>query len=942
MKKIYLSVVLCFLGMVGFAQTGPTFFSGPSQTLGVCENSTAYDISAYLMASDPDIGDMETYSLVDGPSNGSVSGLPITTTSPGGMIMVSGVSYTPDANFSGLDTFVVMLNDGMFTDVMTIYITVNPQPVITGTLSVCDGHTTTLSADISAGTWYSSNTSAATIGTAGVVYGVAGGTSDITYTAPVTGCYNYVTVSVNSTPLPSAGPGHVCVSSMITLTNSFGGGVWTSSTPSVATVGSSDGIVTGVAAGSTDITYTWTNGCYINGMVTVHALPTTSGGSDLAICYGNSAMLTGTGADEYSWSPADGLSCTSCTSPSASPTVTTTYTVTGTKYHVTNTIVYNENFFGGVAPTTQCTNWDIFRSGLTSTNYYIGFTIRGSNNTTGISCTDPAVANAVAAALRTGTVYAGSSDGETWRVGTGCGTGCGSGAVELTNTGSTCNCGSGYTIRPNINNHNWGGIDGPTCSASSQTMEVIFYVGEGCSNTSTVTVTVNPLPASYNVTGGGSYCEGGTGVEVRVDTSNGGIRYQLYNGMTSVGSLMDGVEDTVSFGMQTAAGTYTVEAVDTMTGCINMMSGSATVTITPTVIPTVAIFRSTGDTICEGTATAYGTYVTNGGSNPTYIWKVNGATAGIDSFGHGFTPGVGTSRVSVIVVSDEACPVPDTVMSDTMTTIVWPNGRPTITLAASPNDTVCEGTTVTINPTVTFGGYWPTFVWVKNASVVSTSSSYTFTPINGDNIYAVVNSTYMCRDTDAAYSNVVDMTVVDPVVPSVSILATPGVNVFGIADTFTANVTNGGTNPSYQWYFNGTIVAGATNSVYIRSTVAHKDSITVKVTRNDACGLSTINSVVINGKVGVPGVVGGVTLALVPNPNNGVFSVTGSMGLVADEQVTATVTNMLGQTVYTNGFMTENGNINAQITTANLANGQYMLTLHSTAGNSVYRFVVQH
>jgi gliding motility-associated-like protein len=39
-------------------------------------------------------------------------------------------------------------------------------------------------------------------------------------------------------------------------------------------------------------------------------------------------MLTGTGGGNYSWSPGGSLSCTNCTNPIATPSVTTTYTLT--------------------------------------------------------------------------------------------------------------------------------------------------------------------------------------------------------------------------------------------------------------------------------------------------------------------------------------------------------------------------------------------------------------------------------------------------------------------------------------------------------------------------------------------------------------------------------------------------------------------------------------
>ncbi len=52
--------------------------------------------------------------------------------------------------------------------------------------------------------------------------------------------------------------------------------------------------------------------------------------ADASICLGDSVRLTATGPGPYTWSPAEGLSCTNCIAPWASPTSTTTYTVTTT------------------------------------------------------------------------------------------------------------------------------------------------------------------------------------------------------------------------------------------------------------------------------------------------------------------------------------------------------------------------------------------------------------------------------------------------------------------------------------------------------------------------------------------------------------------------------------------------------------------------------------
>lgn len=94
-----------------------------------------------------------------------------------------------------------------------------------------------------------------------------------------------------SVPPPSAGPGTVCEASDVTLTNSVPGGVWLSSSVSVATVGSSTGVVTGVAGGVVNITYKVSPGCFAVKTVTVNPLPDTIGGGP-TFCEGNTTTLT--------------------------------------------------------------------------------------------------------------------------------------------------------------------------------------------------------------------------------------------------------------------------------------------------------------------------------------------------------------------------------------------------------------------------------------------------------------------------------------------------------------------------------------------------------------------------------------------------------------------------------------------------------------------------
>lgn len=105
--------------------------------------------------------------------------------------------------------------------------------------------------------------------------------------------------SANNLPNPGAisGASTVCSSSTITLTASVTGGMWSSSSTSVATIGST-GVVTGISAGTTMISYTVTNSfgsSYATKIVTVNPLPTAGTITGTAtVCVGSTTTLSDT------------------------------------------------------------------------------------------------------------------------------------------------------------------------------------------------------------------------------------------------------------------------------------------------------------------------------------------------------------------------------------------------------------------------------------------------------------------------------------------------------------------------------------------------------------------------------------------------------------------------------------------------------------------------
>ncbi|NCX95917.1 MAG: hypothetical protein EBX41_05825, partial [Chitinophagia bacterium] len=100
-----------------------------------------------------------------------------------------------------------------------------------------------------------------------------------------------------------SGPTAVCVNSQITLTDSVGGGTWSSSNASIATVGATTGVVTGVGRGSVIISYGGSAMGYATTTITVNPIPSVITGSDV-ICVGSTATyLDSTTGGSWAISP---------------------------------------------------------------------------------------------------------------------------------------------------------------------------------------------------------------------------------------------------------------------------------------------------------------------------------------------------------------------------------------------------------------------------------------------------------------------------------------------------------------------------------------------------------------------------------------------------------------------------------------------------------------
>ncbi len=103
-------------------------------------------------------------------------------------------------------------------------------------------------------------------------------------------------------------------------------------------------------------------------------------------------------------------------------------------------------------------------------------------------------------------------------------------------------------------------------------------LNKGTNGLNLIRFSITSVPVAYNVTGGGSYCQGAGGIPVGLDNSEAGVTYTLYKDLVAQSPTVIGIGSAISFGNQ-LAGIYTVKG--TNADGTTDMTGSAAITEIP-------------------------------------------------------------------------------------------------------------------------------------------------------------------------------------------------------------------------------------------------------------------------------------------------------------------------------------------------------------------------
>ena len=354
-----------------------------------------------------------------------------------------------------------------------------------------------------------------------------------------------------------------------------------------------------------------------------------------------------------------------------------------------------------------------------------------------------------------------------------------------------------------------------------------------------ITVTVHPITTTQIDIAADqtSICEGET-IQFSATIQGGGSSPMINwftngvsNGATGPNftgsSLSDG--DEISASLQSSA-TCPSPAI--------AQSNNIAVEVSAIVTPEITI-SANRSTICDGENVIFSANTTGGGSSPAISWNLNGASTGVTGPTYSNNTLANGDQVSAILTSSLNCANPSQVSSNVLSTEVLDKVVPEITISADETS-VCQDTEVHFTSTVTNGGSNPQIAWRVNGSLEGMGSTFNYTGFgDGDVVTADLTSNANCADPATIGSNTIQMQVEGGNVPTISISADTLRTCESGEVVFTATYTDGGNNPTFNWYVNGQLYASSLTPVFSVDGFGNDYDIQAEIISSNLCDGST-------------------------------------------------------------------------------------------------------
>lgn len=253
---------------------------------------------------------------------------------------------------------------------------------------------------------------------------------------------------------------------------------------------------------------------------------------------------------------------------------------------------------------------------------------------------------------------------------------------------------------------------------------------------------------------------------------------------------------------------------------------------------TIAMTSGTNPS-CAGVSRTFTATAVNGGTAPTYQWKIGTTNVGTNSPTFTTTALTNGQSVTCVMTSNLAgvtgSPATSNAISNTISATVAPTIAIALTTGKNPS---CAGASKTFTATPTNGGTTPSYQWkISGVNAGTNANTFTTTALTaGQIVTCVMTSNLACASPTTATSTGITASFSTAVAPAVSIALTAGSNpsASGASVTFTATPTNGGAAPTYQWKVSG-VNAGTGGNTFTTTTLTTGKIITCVMTSNAAC-----------------------------------------------------------------------------------------------------------
>lgn len=340
-------------------------------------------------------------------------------------------------------------------------------------------------------------------------------------------------------------------------------------------------------------------------------------------------------------------------------------------------------------------------------------------------------------------------------------------------------------------------------------------------------------PLIQTVTGGGSYCDNGTGVAIGLSSSQKGVKYQLYLNSAILATQMDGTGSAINFGLQTADGEYTVIGTDTLTTASSTMAGSASIISNP--LPTT--YTVTGGSInCSG---GTGVLVGLNGSQTGVYYQLllDGINSGVAIPGTGtaITFGLKSTVGNYTVIA--SYPLNTCTVTMTGSATITSSTAPLAPAAIGGTKSVCAGNTTTLTD-ATAGGVWSSL----NTAIATISTNGVVTGLSAGTVtinYTVTN--------EGGCSNLATTTVTVNAMPSALSPISGNKTVCKGNTTLLTETTTGGI-----WSTSNSSIAKVSTTGLVSGVAAGTVTIRYTLTNGSGCSNVASTSITVNPLPGTP------------------------------------------------------------------------------------------